>query len=230
MQYPPNPYDNSGQTTHWQPTTPNYPPYGQYPPQVPPPPKKPLAHQRFTAWYGRMWRKSKFLTGCLTLIVAFLLCGLCSGITNANSHNNQAVTDATTPTVTIAPTKAALVSHIATPTVKPTVAPTPTPVPPTPTPIPQQVQPTSPPAPTQPPAPTCGGTVVDGVCYSFDSTGGSQEYNPVPDFCTVFSCITSFYSGTSYVVQCNDGMYSKSGGRTGSCSRHGGEGATLYRH
>jgi hypothetical protein len=46
---------------------------------------------------------------------------------------------------------------------------------------------------------------------------------PAADFCAAHSCIPSFYDGTGYIVQCNDGMWSHSGGVSGACSYHGGE-------
>jgi hypothetical protein len=41
-------------------------------------------------------------------------------------------------------------------------------------------------------------------------------------FCTYFACIPSFANGRGFVMQCQDGMYSLSGGIPGSCSQHGG--------
>jgi hypothetical protein len=45
--------------------------------------------------------------------------------------------------------------------------------------------------------------------------------------CTYFKCISNFASGTGYMIQCVDGTYSMSGGKTGSCSTHGGPGKTV---
>ena len=53
-------------------------------------------------------------------------------------------------------------------------------------------------------------------------------YNPASDICNYFSCTASFWNGVGYVVQCTDGMLSRSGGRQGACSHHGGEAQTLY--
>ena len=36
--------------------------------------------------------------------------------------------------------------------------------------------------------------------------------------------IPNYENGTGYRVQCADGMYSHSGGRSGACSGHGGVG------
>lgn len=49
-----------------------------------------------------------------------------------------------------------------------------------------------------------------------------------PAFCDTHACIPSFSKGTGYIVQCNDGMWSHSGGRPGACSDHGGESANTY--
>jgi hypothetical protein len=45
----------------------------------------------------------------------------------------------------------------------------------------------------------------------------------------VFDCIPSFWDSTNgFVMQCSDGLYSHSGGRSGSCSHHGGNRRALY--
>jgi len=51
------------------------------------------------------------------------------------------------------------------------------------------------------------------------SACGSQAHG----FCAKHSCIANFSNGSGYVVQCQDGMWSHSGGRPGACSGHGGE-------
>ncbi|HEU0072575.1 MAG TPA: hypothetical protein VFS30_01050 [Dehalococcoidia bacterium] len=42
------------------------------------------------------------------------------------------------------------------------------------------------------------------------------------DFCSTHECIDNFENGKGYIVQCNDGKWSQSGGRQGACSQHGG--------
>ena len=54
---------------------------------------------------------------------------------------------------------------------------------------------------------------VTGGCGSGQQSG----------FCATHTCISSFASGHGYIVQCNDGMWSHSGGVQGACSGHGGE-------
>ena len=41
-------------------------------------------------------------------------------------------------------------------------------------------------------------------------------------FCDTHPCIDNFDEGNGYPVQCNDGMWSQSGGIQGACSYHGG--------
>jgi hypothetical protein len=48
------------------------------------------------------------------------------------------------------------------------------------------------------------------------------------DFCASHACIDNFDSGAGYIVQCNDGMWSHSGGLSGACSYHGGESGNIY--
>jgi hypothetical protein len=56
---------------------------------------------------------------------------------------------------------------------------------------------------------------------------GSLVYSPPSDVCSYFNCIPNFPNGTGYMVECNDGMYSMSGGRPGACSYHNGEGRAV---
>jgi hypothetical protein len=64
--------------------------------------------------------------------------------------------------------------------------------------------------------------------YNFCGRGGYIT-NPPDTFCDVFDCIPSFWESTKgYVMQCSDGMYSHSGGRSGSCSYHDGNRRALY--
>lgn len=195
--------------------SPNQPFGGQPPPNYPYAPSP--MRSRWYRWtsknpdavaYRKQWGKTPrgALIGCSALIViVLLLCAFCGILGNIGSHNNQAVT------ATQAPAQQTLANH----TLKPTATPTPV-----------QEQPTPTEAPTQPPV----STGVNGNPWGYDFNPGSPIYSPASGFCAYFSCITSFWSGTGYVVKCADGMYSKSGGHTGSCSRHGGDTAILYQH
>lgn len=198
-------------------------------PFPPSPPVKPLPHQQFWHWYRhRASKRAKLGVGCLGIIIAMILC-----VGMIQKGNSLASTPDTTPTVAVAQdgTSTPTAAHVQpTPTNTPTVAPTPTdpptPIPPTPTP-----KPTDPPAPppTQPPAPPAK-TGVNGNPWGYDFNPGSPIYNPPADFCSYFNCISNFGNSPGYVVECHDGMYATSGGRTGSCSRHGGEWRALYQH
>jgi hypothetical protein len=81
--------------------------------------------------------------------------------------------------------------------------------------------------PTPTPATTdlCG---APGNPWAYNFCGGSLITAPPAEFCTYFSCIDNFPNGVGYVVQCVDGEFSKSGGRRGACSYHGGESQALY--
>jgi hypothetical protein len=59
---------------------------------------------------------------------------------------------------------------------------------------------------------------------------GSLISAPPGNFCAYFACIGNFWNGRGYVEECQDGMFSKSGGIQGSCSYHGGNQRPLYSH
>lgn len=109
------------------------------------------------------------------------------------------------PTATSAPTATARPQPTA--TTKPIPQPTATPKP-----IPQ---PTATPKPCIPGAVNCNPWGYNFNCCNY-------IYSPPSNFCSYFSCINNFWNGVGYVMECQDGMYSKSGGRSGSCSWHGG--------
>jgi hypothetical protein len=60
----------------------------------------------------------------------------------------------------------------------------------------------------------------------------SPSPSPAPTseagFCDTHACIENFDNGGGYIVQCNDGMWSHSGGLPGACSYHGGESGNTY--
>lgn len=67
--------------------------------------------------------------------------------------------------------------------------------------------------------------------WGYNFKAGSRIYDPPDEFCSYFDCIPSFWDSTAgYVMQCSDKMFSHSGGRSGSCSYHGGNYRPLYRH
>jgi len=133
----------------------------------------------------------------------------------------SASSPASSPTATPAPTSS--------PTPGPT--PTPTPIPkstsaPVPA-TPAAVVVTKAPPPPPPVANTCGAP-SNPWGYNFCGTG-SYIYSPPTAFCNYFACITSFWKSTNgYVEECADNTFSHSGGRSGSCSYHGGNQQPLY--
>ncbi len=184
---------------------------------------------------GRMRRRITVGVGVLFTLFMLLL----STAANAAATLPQSTAQYTqqqgayTAVVPPSPTVAQIVASTdtATPTPVPTQIPTPTPVPtqiPTPTPVPTQA-PTQPPAPaaTPTPAPPTG---VNGNPWGYNFALGTLIYSPPAAFCQYFSCINNFGNGHGYVNECNDGMYSLSGGIRGDCSYHGGEWRPLYAH
>lgn len=71
-------------------------------------------------------------------------------------------------------------------------------------------------------ADTCGAP-TNPWGYNFCPGGGNVITSPPASFCNYFACIPSFWINTNgYVEQCQDLMYSHSGGQPGSCSSHEG--------
>lgn len=149
---------------------------------------------------------------------------------NANTYvvNTSQTTQDMGTTPYVAPTTEVSIvtriapTHTATPKPKPTVAPTKAPIPtqtrPTPTPQPQPTQ----------------STGINNNQWGYNFFQGNLIYYPPSNFCAYFPCIASFWEkddpGDGYVVECNDGMYSQSGGERGACSYHGGVLRPLYSH
>jgi hypothetical protein len=137
--------------------------------------------------------------------VVLVACGSSTDLTPAaQSSSSTAAPALQTPATTAAPTPA--------PTAAPTSVPTRVP-----TPKPAATAP--PPAPTQAPANLCGAPPNP---WGYNFCTGSTIAAPPSSFCSYFDCIASFWNGTGYVEECQDGTYSKSGGHQGSCSHHGG--------
>lgn len=66
--------------------------------------------------------------------------------------------------------------------------------------------------------------------WGYNFTKGHLITRPPSRFCSYFRCISSFWKGRGYVVECRDSQYSLSGGRRGACSYHRGVWRTLYSH
>jgi hypothetical protein len=61
-----------------------------------------------------------------------------------------------------------------------------------------------------------------------DSSSSSSTATSEADFCSTHPCIDNFDNGVGYIVQCADGTWSHSGGRSGACSYHGVETNNTY--
>lgn len=138
------------------------------------------------------------------------------------SHQSTATTGPTQTVATATATATATAEPTATARALPTATAKPIPQPTaTPKPIPQ---------PTATPKPSCPYPAVNNNpwCYTFTNTG-KYIYRPPSNFCNYFTCIKSFWtSANGYVEECQDGMYSHSGGVSGSCSWHGGNLRPLF--
>src|SRR5690348_10926899 len=75
--------------------------------------------------------------------------------------------------------------------------------------------------------PTCIPGAENCNPWGYNFTHGATITDPPRQFCQYFNCINNFVSGKGYVVECRDGVYSKTGGTRNSCSKHRGELRTL---
>ena len=164
-----------------------------------------LVSTRPTSLNGvRAWyeRQNVAMQVSIAVVVVFVpLLSFLLVITSLNGH-----TDTTAPQ-SISSLDALTTPVVPTPT--PTVVPTPTPVPATPTPLPD--------------------TITNPWGYDFASPG-SFITAPPANFCGYFACITNFRNGQGYVVECQDGAFSLTGGVAGSCADHKGDLRALYFH
>jgi outer membrane biosynthesis protein TonB len=191
------------------------------------PPQRPSG---FKYWFRTRSRKTKLGIGCGMLVASLFLC-ICA----ASAYGSSTAATTLTPTPTTGQV-AIIQSPTDTPTPVPTAAPTqkPTPIPtPKPTPVPTHATiPTQPPIHPTPTQPACQAVNNNPWCYNFSS--GKLIYIPPTGFCNYFNCIPTFYGsddpGDGYIVECNDGAYSQSGGESGACSYHGGVMRPLYSH
>ncbi len=152
---------------------------------------------------------------CCGVAVAAIGHGGSSSPTTTAAHPTATHTIPANATATVG--KSAVTATSVPPTATPKPAPpTATPRPPTATPKP--VPPTATPN-------TCGAPPNP---YGYSFCGGRTITAPPADFCSYFPCITTFWNGTGYVVECQDGDYSLSGGHQGVCSYHNGFLRNLY--
>jgi len=172
------------------------------------------------------------LVTTLVLLSFVGLTGAFAVIDRESALTSSAITPTTAPTlvlgVTETPTQPATLLN---PTDTPTATPQPTPKP-TLRPTQAPVRPTPIPPTPRPTSPSCQAVHNNPWCYTF--VQGKPIYYPPSRFCNYFSCIPSFYGsddpGDGYIVECNDGTYSQSGGEKGACSYHSGVMRPLYSH
>ncbi|MEU9738440.1 hypothetical protein AB0E12_04490 [Micromonospora chersina] len=84
------------------------------------------------------------------------------------------------------------------------------------------------PAPTSPsptPADRCGAPANP---YGYNYCGGSYVYDPASDVCDYFACVNNLWNGNGYLVQCEDGLTSRTGMKGGGCAEHGGLKRPIY--
>lgn len=179
--------------------------------QVPPPPYASMTHTPMTpsrpssfapwAWFRKRSKKAQDYIGCFTLLGALLLCFMCTSASEDTALDNPLAQQAL---------PAATMQHTQTNQTR--------------------LTPKQPPAPSPTPTPAPATTGVNGNPWGYDFNPGQVITNPKPDFCNYFNCISNFWNGAGYVVQCSDGQYSKSGNRRSTCSRNRGIAKTLYSH
>jgi PASTA domain-containing protein len=68
---------------------------------------------------------------------------------------------------------------------------------------------------------------INGNPWGYNFGCCDKIFNPPADFCTFFACVTTFNNGTSFVVECQDGLFSATGGSKQTCSGHNGHKRTL---
>jgi hypothetical protein len=75
-----------------------------------------------------------------------------------------------------------------------------------------------------------GKTGVNGNPWGYNFQPGDTITEPPEEFCSYFQCVSSFWSGQGYVIECRDGKFSTSGGRPRACAKNGGVARPLYAH
>jgi hypothetical protein len=148
----------------------------------------------------------------LSVIVAATVLSL-AGCGSSTNKATSATTGA--PRTIPQPTVAASAPAVPAPTTAPPVTPAPAPTT----------------APKPAPAATTAAVAAADLCgapanpMGYNLCGrGQQITNADSRTCTYFKCISNFDKGTGFMIECADGTYSMSGGKSGSCSTHGGPG------
>jgi hypothetical protein len=78
----------------------------------------------------------------------------------------------------------------------------------------------------QPPTTSEDIACIDDDGYNF--TAGELVFEPGEEFCDDFRCAAEFATGSGYVVQCSDGLFSREGGVRHACEAHGGVTRALF--
>jgi PASTA domain len=68
---------------------------------------------------------------------------------------------------------------------------------------------------------------INGNPWGYNWGCCNKILDPPADFCSFFACVATFYNGTSFVVECRDGLFSATGGSKQTCSSHDGHKRTL---
>jgi hypothetical protein len=74
-----------------------------------------------------------------------------------------------------------------------------------------------------------GGCGAPANPFGYTFCGGSTITRPVRNVCSYFHCTSSFWDGQGYMVLCQDGTVSLSGGRRWACSAHHGARRPVFR-
>lgn len=160
------------------------------------------------------WRK--LAPAMVTVVGMLCMCGVLVSSPQSDSAGRQAPAAGPAGLSTSAPavTQAPSPVQEASPTQAPVIQPPTTKAPPVEAPRTKA-------APTKPTTVNLCGAPANPWNYDFCG-GSSRVTDPPSEFCLYFECIDNFWNGRGYVIQCNDNMFSKSGGIQGSCSYHQG--------
>jgi hypothetical protein len=145
-----------------------------------------------------------------------------SASSSADSAAAPGTSDSTVPRAAPAESSAAAVPAPPAPAPSSHVAP-----PPPPPSTQAAPPPPAPPTTKAAPPPSLCGAPSNPYGYNFCDVGGFVS-SPPRDICSYFNCIGNFWNGRGYMVECNDGTYSMSGGISGACSYHKGEDRPVY--
>ncbi len=190
------------------------------------------------------WQKPVLIGVIVLLVVCFGLAALGALLPSATSTASLPTATASVVAVQVGgqavgqaglqPAPSSSPSSIAAPVVVPTTAapaPTPSATPPkvTPKPTPTPTHKPTPP-PTKKPTPSTCGAPANPWGLNLCGHGHTMTASQLPSgVCNYFHCIGNFSNGHGLMVECNDHTYSMSGGISGACSSHDGEGPLVYK-